>query len=285
MRAEQVTAPIAHHGEGPAWDAATGRLLSVDMLAGDLLALDLDTGDVTRTHVHDVLACVRPRARGGYVCGIERGFALLDAGSDVPQVLPEVWSDEGVRMNDGGCDPQGRFYCGSMAYDNGAGRGALWRMDPGGSTESVLTNVTVANGLAWSLDGATVYHIDSPTREISAYAFDASAGTFHDRRVVASFPDIGDAVPDGMSIDAEGGLWIAFFRGSQVRRYASDGTLTERVDLPVTQVTAVAFGGQNLDRLYITTSKEGMRGDQPAAGAIFQVTPDVRGAPVLPYAS
>ena len=219
------------------------------------------------------------------MCGVERGFALLDTGSDVPEVLPQVWSDGTVRMNDGGCDPQGRFYCGSMAYDSGAGRGTLWRLDPGGGTETVLTGVTVANGLAWSLDGSLAYHIDSPTRELAAYAFDPDAGTFHDRRVVAAFHDIGDAVPDGMSIDAEGGLWIAYFRGSQVRRYASDGTLTERIDLPVTQVTAVAFGDRDLDRLYITTSRDGMHGEQPAAGAIFAVTPGVRGAPVLPYAA
>lgn len=129
-----------------------------------------------------------------------------------------------------------------------------------------------------------MYHIDSPTRELAAYGFDAGAGTFHDRRVVASFTDIGDAVPDGMSIDAEGGLWIAYFGGSQVRRYDPDGTLTERIGLPVTQVTAVAFGDADLDRLYITTSREGLGDEQPAAGALFTVVPGVCGAPVLPYA-
>lgn len=284
VKAEQVTEPLAYHGEGPMWDVATRRLFSVDMLDGDLLALDTESGETTRTHVHSVVACVRPRGGGGYVLGVERGFALMPADGDTPEILPELWTDRGVRMNEGGCDPQGRFYCGSMAYDKAPGRGSVWRLDPDGTTSIVLTDVTISNGLVWSLDGVSAYYIDTPTRRVDVFDFDGDTGTFHDRRPVVEVPK-GQGSPDGMTIDTEGGLWVAFYGASCVRRYRPDGELDLQIDLPVSNVTACTFGGANLDELYITTSREGLDRDaEPQAGAIFRATPGARGLPAATFA-
>jgi len=126
------------------------------MLAGDVLSLAAD-GTINRRHVGSVAAAIRPRRGGGAVIGVERGFALQDANGTLTY-LPEVWSDEGVRMNEGGCDPDGRFYCGSMAYDKQPGAAALYRLDADGSVHVVLHNVTISNGLDWSPDGAHAYY-------------------------------------------------------------------------------------------------------------------------------
>src|SRR5262249_31766923 len=144
---------------GPIWDGVASCVRWVDMLNGDVLSMTTD-GTVSRRHVGTVAAAIRPRAQGGLVVGVERGFALLDSALATVTPLPEVWSDPCVRMNDGACDPQGRFYCGSMAYDNAAGRGALYRLDPDHTVATVLTEVTISNGLAWRADGRTALYVD-----------------------------------------------------------------------------------------------------------------------------
>ena len=280
-KAEQLTPVVTYHGEGPVWDSSIGQLHFVDMLAGDLLTLD--GGDVTRKHVGDVCAVWRPRTGGGGIVGVERGFALLDP-DGTQRTLPEVFGDSAHRMNEGGCDPQGRFYCGTMAYAETPGAGTLYRLDPDGSIATVLTGVTISNGIVWSLDGGTVYYVDSPTHQIAAFDFDAASGTLHNRRTVVTVtPEA--AVGDGLTIDAEGLLWVALWGGSAVHRYSPEGELAEVIELPATQVTCCAFGGPDLDTLYITSSRKGLAdGEQPAAGALFAAVPGVQGAPVRPYA-
>jgi sugar lactone lactonase YvrE len=284
LHADPVTPALAFHGEGPVWDVRAGRLHFVDMLAGDLLTLDPAGGGAQRRHLAaEVLAVVRPRAGGGLVLGVERGFALLDEGAGTPRALPPLWEDRGVRMNEGACDPRGRFYCGSMAYDQAEGRGALHRLDPDGTTTVVLPSVTVSNGLVWTPDGGTDYYVDSATGRVDAFAVDAD-GELTDRRPFAAVP--GDAgVPDGIALDAEGGLWVAVNGGGAVHRYDPDGRLDAVVEVPVTGVTACAFGGPDLAELYVTTSREGLEpGEQPLAGALFGCTPGGRGVPVHTFA-
>lgn len=286
--AEQVTARITHHGEGPAWDPAAGQLRFVDMMAGDLLTLRPD-GSADRVHVGAVAAAWRPHVGGGVIVAVERGFALvandaLLASDGAVRSLPEVFTDPAIRMNDGGCDPQGRFYCGTMAYDETPGAGTVYRLDLDGSVSTVLTQVSISNGIVWSLDGQTVYYIDTPTRRVDAFDFRAEDGTFGSRRPVAAITAPG-AFPDGMTIDAEGFLWVALWGGSAVHRYSPDGTLADVIDVAATQVSACAFGGPELGTLYITTSRQGLNdGEQPGAGALFAAVPGVRGVPVLPFA-
>lgn len=277
---EQVTEPLAEHGEGPMWDAGGSVLYWVDMLAGDVLSLPAG-GVVSRAHVGKVAAVVRPRRDGGLVVAVENGFVLIDPGEREPRVVAEAFRDAEVRMNEGGCDPQGRLYCGSMAYDKTPGRATVYRLDPDGTVHVVLEDVTISNGMAWSLDGGTVYYVDTPTHRVDAFDFDAASGTFSNRRPAVHV----DGNPDGMTIDTDGYLWVALFGGSAVHRYSPDGRLDTVIELPVSQVTACTFGGPGMDELYVTTSRQNLSAsDEPQAGALFRARPGVRGVPASAYA-
>jgi len=281
MRSERVTDAVAYHGEGPVWSERWGGLRWVVMLAGDVLSLAAD-GTIGRRHVGAVAACVRPRRRGGAAIGIERGFALEEPDGRVTP-LGELWADEGVRMNEGGCDPDGRFYCGSMASDERPGAAALYRLDPDRSTHLVLRGLTISNGLDWSPDGDRAYYVDSPTHSIDTFDYERGAGFVRRRRFVEIPPDLGD--PDGLTVDGEGGVWVALWGGSAVHRYGPDGALDLVVEVGARQVTACALGGDDLDRLFITTSREGLApGDDPLAGSLFTVEAGVRGQPVREFA-
>ena len=277
MVAEQLTDVVAYHGEGPVWSKRWGGLRWVDMLAGDVLSLEPD-GTVGRHHVASVVAALRPRRGGGAVLGIERGFALEDADGAIT-FLSEVWTDKGLRMNEGGCDPDGRFYCGSMAYDKRPGAGAVYRLDPDRSVQVVVENVTVSNGLDWSPDGSLAYYNDTDTERIDVFDYERDAGLTNRR----PFVDVG-ARPDGLTVDAEGGVWVALSNAGAVRRYTADRVLDEVVELPVTKVTACTFGGSRLDELFITTSREDLEpGAEPAAGSLFRAVPGVTGLPVREF--
>src|SRR4051794_29806687 len=278
MQVEQVTGVVAYHGEGPVWSPRWGGLRWVDMLAGDVLSLG-SGGSIERRHVGEIAAALRPRRGGGAVIGIERGFALEDADGSI-RPLDEVWTDPSVRMNEGGCDPDGRFYCGSMAYDQRHGAASLYRLDPDGTVQAVLTGLTVSNGLEWSPDGTLAYHNDTATHTIAVYDYDREA-SLTDRRVFVAL----EYRPDGLTVDAQGGVWTALSDGGAVRRYGPDGQLDAMIDVPARKVTACTFGGADLDELFITTSREGLEpGDDPRAGALFRAVPGVRGLPVRPFA-
>ena len=273
--ARQVTGVVTDHGEGPFWDAAAGRLLAVDMLAGAVLAVT-PGGDVSRYELGGVAAAIRGREAGGYVLATERGFQRFTADftPDGPPIA--AFDDPAIRMNDGGCDSRGRFYCGTMAYDVTPGAGVLYRLDPDLTVHRVLTGVTISNGIQWPADDHQVYYNDTPTGRVDRYAFDPDAGAFGARETLAVI-DPTDGQPDGMALDAEGGVWVALWRGGAIHRYASDGTLTERIAVPARQTTACAFGDGTT--LFITTSRDGL-GDaaEPGAGAIFAVDVGVEGA-------
>jgi sugar lactone lactonase YvrE len=275
---EQMTDVVADHGEGPVWSPRWGGLRWVDMLAGDVLSLGAD-GSVGRRHVGEVVAAVRPRRGGGAVIGVERGFAL-EAPDGTLRRLSEVWSDPSVRMNEGGCDPDGRFYCGSMAYDQRTGAASLYRLDPDGTVHVVLEGVTVSNGLEWSPDGRLAYYNDTATYEIAVFDYDRDAG-LTGRRVLAGL----EHRPDGLTVDADGGVWTALSDGGAVRRYTPGGRLDAVIELPARKVTACTFGGDRLDELFITTSREGLApGGDPLAGALFCAVPGVTGLPVREFA-
>jgi sugar lactone lactonase YvrE len=252
------------------------------MLNGDILTLDR-VGQVTRRHVSKVVAALRPRRQGGLVIAVERGFALIDADGAISPIV-EAFSDPDIRMNDGGCDRNGRFFCGSMAHDMGQGRGALYRFDPDGQVSTVLASVTISNGIAWTLEGTEVYYVDSGTGRVDIFSYDSRAAILEDRRPFVAIP-ADQGMPDGIALDAEGGLWVALWGGSAVHRYAPDGTLDAVVELPVSQVTACAFGGEKLTELYITTSQMDVEpGGQAAAGALFRLDTDVQGLEVGEFA-
>jgi sugar lactone lactonase YvrE len=184
-------------------------------------------------------------------------------------------------MNEGGCDPDGRFYCGSMAYDQRPGAGALHRLDPDGSVQVVLPELTISNGLEWSPDGSLAYYVDTPTGRVDVFDYDAERGLTGRRPFARPTP----GHPDGLTVDAEGGVWVALFDGGAVHRYTPGGVLDGVVELPTPQVTACTLGGPDLDRLYVTTSAENLEpGTDPLAGSLFAADVGVRGRPVREFA-
>jgi sugar lactone lactonase YvrE len=279
-RAERFTEPCTFHGEGPFWDAPNDRLLLVDMLEGAVVDVAPD-GATGRRTLAGVAAALRARRDGGYLLATENRFLLLGPDLTPQTELPPVFADPGIRMNDGGCDPQGRFYIGTMAYAETPGAGTLYRLDADRTVSVVLRDVTISNGLHWTRDGATVLYSDTPTGRVDRFDFDGDQGTFSSRRPFATIE--GPGMPDGLAIDEEDGVWVALWGGGAVHRYAASGRLDLVVELPVTQVTACTFGGPDLRTLFITTSRSGVEpGEQPEAGAVFRYEAGVRGA--VPHA-
>ena len=183
-------------------------------------------------------------------------------------------------MNEGGCDPAGTFYCGSMAYDQARGAGALYRLDRDGTAHRVLDEVTVSNGLEWSPDGSLAYYDDTDTHRTDVFDWSPETG-LTERRPFVRY--VQDELPDGLTVDAEGGVWVAFYGGSAVRRYSPEGRLDAVIELPTPQVTACTFGGPDLDELYITTSAE--KPERRSAGRLaVPRRAGVRGLPVREFA-
>jgi sugar lactone lactonase YvrE len=279
--AEQVTDVCTVHGEGVLCDAATGLIRFVDLEDGGLMAYDPGTGEVHRRHLGKIVACLRPRRLGGLVVALERTFVLLDAEGTLEAEYGPVFEDHGIRFNDGGCDPAGRFWMGSMAYDEAPGRGTIHRLDPDAGIHLVLSGVTISNGLVFDAEGRTALYVDTPTGRVDTLDIDPADGAVTGRR---PFVEVTGGHPDGIATDAEGGVWVALWQGSAVHRYDGDGRLTHVVRLPASQVTCPAFGGPDLADLYVTTSRRGLPdGKEPAAGALFRLRPGVKGIPVLPF--
>ena len=285
-QAELIPGTQCYHGEGPCWSDdwgdGGGGLRWVDMLAGDVMALDAG-GGVTRTHVGEVAAVVRPRAPGGAVLALKEHFAVTDGDLGRLRTVAQVQLKPGVRLNEGGCDPDGRFYCGSMATDESPQAGTFYRLDPDGSVHPVMDKVTISNGFDFSPEGGTAYYVDTPQQSIDVFDYSPGTGLANRRRWVEV--PYGTGRPDGLTVDAEGGVWLALMEGGAVHRYAPSGALDAVIELPVSQVTACAFGGPGLGTLYVTTSQIGAdTGAQPASGALFAVHPGVRGRPALTFA-
>ncbi|MFN8098750.1 MAG: SMP-30/gluconolactonase/LRE family protein [Dermatophilaceae bacterium] len=285
MRAERVTESVCYHGEGPVWWPRLPALRLVDLLAGDVLTLQPD-GAIVRTPVGSpVAAVVRPRHTAGAVVARERDIVLF-ADDHFAEL---VWQSAafvpaGQRNNEGGCDPEGRFHVGTMAYDRTDGAAHLHRLDPGAAADEVQTvrgGLTIANGLAWSPDGRTAYHADTPTHSVFAIDHDPVMG-LGPRRVLAR---VEDAWPDGLTVDAEGGIWLALNGSGRVVRFDPvNADITEEVLVEPRQSTACTFGGLDLDTLYVTTSRENLPDDaDPAAGSVYAVVPGVRGLPPLEF--
>lgn len=279
MKPEQITDALTYHGEGPVWSPTWGGLRWVDMLAGDLLTLN-DDDSVSRLHVNSpVAAFVRPRAQGGYVVGTEKGYGLADDVHEAPTEQIDLWEDDNLRMNEGGCDPQGRLYAGSMPYDRTEGAASLYRISPDGGVEVIEPNVTTSNGIDFSPDGARAYYNDTQTGGTDVY--DVVDGKLTNRR---QFHDGDGGRPDGLCVDSEGNIWVALNRVGKVRCYSPTAEILTEVDLPVRLVTACTLGGADLKTLYITTSQENLDDPEPEAGAVFAMGVDTAGKPVLPFA-
>lgn len=276
----------AELAEGPCWLAERGRLLWVDISAGRLHLFDPASGEDRAIHAGQPVGAAVPADDGRLALALREGFALLDPdGGDVEWVAEVERQVAGNRMNDGKCDPAGRFWAGTMALDQTAGAGALYRLDPDRSVHRVIDGVTVSNGIGWSPDGRLMYFVDTPTHQVDVFDFDAATGAISGRRLFARIDPPG--LPDGLAVDAQGGLWVAVWGGSRVQHLLPDGTPAGAIELPVSQVSSCCFGGQDLRDLYATTAWEGMtperRGTEPLAGALFRCRPGPAGQPVQAY--
>lgn len=273
----------AELGEGARWDAAAGELLWVD-ITGGVLRRAVEDGAGLRTvaevRLDEPLGAVAPVTGGGWLLAAGRGFRHLAADGALTALVDT--EPAGARMNDAACDPQGRLWAGSMAEDKAPGGGRLLRCDPDGTVAVVLPAATIANGLGWSPDGGTLYHADSGPGVVTAYPVDPATGRLGPGRELVR-PDGG--VPDGLTVDAEGALWVAVNGAGEVRRYSPAGALLATVRVPVAQVTSVAIGGASGRRLFATTAREGLADPEPDAGRVFAVDDVGVGAPpVRPYA-
>jgi sugar lactone lactonase YvrE len=276
----------AQLGEGPVWDPRHDVLVWVDIERNRVHVTSAD-GSATRTYATpDMVGAAALLDGGGLLLGVGAGFATLDLVSErVEWVVERVAGADPavVRMNDGGVDPRGRFWCGTVAHDETPGAGALYRLDGPGQAARVLDAVTISNGLVWSLDGETAYYIDTPTRRIDRFAYDAATGALGQRTTHVDTSGL-PGWPDGMTIDAAGDLWVAFWGGWCVRRFSgADGRLVQELPVPAEQASACAFGGPRLDRLFVTSARtelsQARLAEQPLAGSVFVCEPGARGVP------
>lgn len=277
----------ARLGEGPVWSAREQALYWVDIKTPRVHRLDPATGAVRSWTPPLRIGSLAPRAAGGFVAGAERGLGLVDAEFSRFDLLVDPEADRpGNRFNDGKLDGAGRFWAGTMDDAEQAATGALYRLDPDGGCTRMDDGYAVTNGPAFSPDGRWAYHTDSALRVIHRFELGAD-GALGAKRVFARFHQA-DGHPDGMTVDAEGALWVAFWDGWCVRRLSPEGETLAVLDLPVQRPTSCAFGGPELDRLYVTSATVGLDpaalAAQPHAGALFEVRPGVRGVSPPPFA-
>jgi sugar lactone lactonase YvrE len=283
--AETVAAFHAHDelGEGATWDSARQRLISVDIMRGRVHLFDPVAGSLTTLSVPQPVGAAVPCVDGTLVVAVRDGFARLDPATENLTFIAHVELDRpGQRMNDGSCDAAGRFWAGTMDMQERSGFGSLYRLDPDGSVHTMLTDVGISNGIDWSLDGTRMYYVDSLAQRIDVFDFDVRRGAIANRRPLVEIdPAVG--CPDGLTVDAEGAIWLALWGGSAIHRYRPDGTLDRVLDLPVTHPTTCAFGGPDLRDLYITSAviklSDDERRRQPLGGAVLRHRPGVAGRP------
>jgi sugar lactone lactonase YvrE len=283
-------------GEGPYWDSSSGTLYWIDIAGRSLHAFDpagcRDVAVGLPSKPGAVVGRSGGIARDGLLMAMEDGFCFADpeTGATSPILDPEPERATN-RFNDGKCDSRGRFWAGSMDDSEKGRRGAFYRLGADLSCERQFDGVGISNGLAWSPDDRIMYYIDTPTRRVDAFDFDAEAGSIAGRRTAFEIPQ-GMGFPDGMTVDEEGMLWIALWMGWGLGRWdPGSGRLVEKLDLPVARCTSCAFGakpgGSALDRLYITTASLGIgpgEASQPEAGGVFVYDPGLSGAPSRPFA-
>jgi len=280
-------------GECCRWDDVRTELSWVDVPAGRFYCASTSKGfSVLRTYqVEGFLSAVAPFAQRseGWIVGTNQSIAHLQESGDVVELArPEARNAPDVRMNDGACDPWGRFLVGSMALDVAPGRGSLYRFESGRAVETLFSSVTVSNGLGWSPDRHTMYYVDSGPGTIHTIDVD-DAGNLGEKKLFLHFDPIGVRTPDGLCVDEEGCLWVAFWDGGEVRRFAPSGEQLARVALPVSRPTCCALGGDSGTALYITTAWEGLSDERLAketdAGRIFSVDVGVKGLAINSFAT
>ncbi|MFJ6561010.1 SMP-30/gluconolactonase/LRE family protein [Streptomyces sp. NPDC091412] len=258
----------AELGEGPTWDPEAGRLIWVDILSSRVHGYDPSSGRCTVRTTGQHVGAAKPRAGGGLVLNLRDGVGLVDPDGAFRWLHRDPVP--GRRGNDAAVAPDGSLWAGTMRYDEAPGGGTLTRLTGDGAAEVVLPAVAVSNGTGWSPDGRLMYYVDSPTRRVDVFDFDGQRIT--GRRQLAQVEE-GAGFPDGLTVDADGCVWVALWDGAAIRRYTPAGTLDRVLDLPVSRPTACAFAGPGLTDLYVTTARTGLAAPHSLAGSLL-VVPD-----------
>lgn len=275
----------AQLGEGPVW--LDSQLWFVDILSHQVCCVaDSGSGDIQRLDVGGPVGALVPRKSGGFVLALKDRFAAFDPQSGRLQTLAKIEAlPAHMRLNDGKCDPRGRFVAGTMDPEGKPPCGKLYVLDTDWQMREWVDGIGTSNGLAWNASGTTFYYIDTPTAKVSAFDYDLETGSVSRRRTVLEIP----GRPDGMTIDSDGNLWIAIWGGWGVGCWdPRTGQQLHWIDVPAENTTCPTFGGPGMDRLYITSARlnrpEEKLFDQPAAGGIFVCEPGVCGRPVEYFA-
>ncbi|MFC4909408.1 SMP-30/gluconolactonase/LRE family protein [Actinomadura gamaensis] len=263
-------------GEGPTWDPAAGRLLWVDILRSEIHRYDPSGGRDEVLDVPQHVGAAKPCRGGGLVLNLRDGVALRSPAGDLTW-LSRFPDDPDVRGNDATVGPDGAFWAGTMRYDEAAGGGALRRVTPDGATTTVFPDVTVSNGLAWSPDRTLAYYVDSPTGRVDVFPAEAPER----RAPFVRIPPPG--FPDGLTVDADGCVWVAMWSGGRVHRFTPDARLDRTIELPAAQTTSCAFGGEGLRDLYVTSATAKAPPGDALAGSLFVIPDAGQGLPPLPF--
>jgi sugar lactone lactonase YvrE len=267
--AELLLDAKAQLGEGSFWDARAKRLYWVDITGDQLHIYDPVTNRDHAIALSPMPSTVVPRKSGGLILGTKIGIAAFDPNTNKLDILANPEKDTpNNRFNDGKCDPRGRFWAGTFPLQQAPGTAHLWRMDTDLSVHKILDGVTCSNGIVWTADRKTMYYIDTRTRRVDAFNYDDETGDVTNRRAAFAIPE-DQGHPDGMTIDAEGNLWVAHWGASHVScNDPRTGKVLRRIHLPVSQVSSCAFGDEKLNRLYITSARNGKE-NEPLAGGLF----------------
>jgi sugar lactone lactonase YvrE len=272
---EIVSEHICVLGEGPVWDAENQCILWLDITRGKIHQYNINTKAYKAFNVGEMVGCIAARQSAGFIAGLENGIAFIDIDHNSVQhiVNPEEGLDN--RFNDGKCDAAGRFWIGTMALSEEENKGSLYVMETDLSVKKKIESVNISNGIAWNADNTIMYYINTPTNYVFAFNYNIETGDINNQKVVIDLThETGFA--DGMTIDEEGMLWIAFYGGWRIARYdPNTGKLLQQVELPAANVTCCTFGGADFSDLYITTASQGMSDEdlqnQPDAGKLFVV--------------
>ena len=275
-------------GECPLWSVDEQALYWVDINAPSLNRFDPASGANAAWPMPQSIGCFALRERGGFVAALRDGFWLVNPDGTLDRrVALAPYDPAHHRFNDGRADPQGRFWAGSMNERRDASTGALYRFDPDSTLTAMITNIMIANGLAFSPDSRTMYHTDTPTRTIAAWDFDPATGAIANRRVFARFSGEADH-PDGAAVDREGCYWSALYHGAKVVRLSPRGERLAEYPLPAMCPTMCAFGGPDLKTLYVTSARQRREAEElarlPQSGGIFAMRVDVPGLPEPKFA-
>ena len=283
MEAHAILHAQAALGEGALWNPDTQQLYWVDIEGHAFHVFDPATRQDICFPTDERVGTVVPMRNGNVLLALQSGIHELDLRTGQLTLLADTLTDPNLRFNDGKCDPAGRFWVGTLHLEQKPKSGTLYRLDPDGHLHVMLRGITNSNGIAWSLDHRTMYYIDTPTLTVQAFDYDKATGDIANPRVVVRIPQ-GPASPDGMTIDAEGKLWVALWCGGAVHRYdPQTGALLQQIRVPALLTSSCAFGGPDLKTLFITTARQALtpeeRADFPLSGNVFAVTPGVAGIP------